>query len=111
MESQIETMKDSLAVLKAKKKNNPKVKQPPAPPPKEKKAPIPPPKKPVKKSSASYVPPYTPAPGPSRAKPAAAKPTPAKTPTSNKKNGAGSDTERIISTSPSMVISSRRSSR
>lgn len=100
MESQIETMKDSLAVLKAKKKNNPKVKQPAAAPPKEKKAPVPPPKKPTKKPSTSYAPPYAPAPGPSRAKPAAAKPTPAKTPTSNKKskNGAGSDTERSIST-------------
>lgn len=102
MESQIETMKESLAVLKAKKKNA-KAKPVAAPPhkdPKEKKAPVPPPKKPVKKPSTNYAPPFTPAPGPSRTKTTTHKPLPTKTPTSAKKgrNGAGSDTERSIST-------------
>ncbi|KAG9128301.1 hypothetical protein FRC07_001236 [Ceratobasidium sp. 392] len=103
MESQIETMKDSLALLKAKKKSQKPKAAPaaPAPPPKEKKSPVAPPKKPARKSSTShYAPPYAPpAPGPSKAK-AAPAPKPAKSASSGKKgkNGTGSDTERSIST-------------
>ncbi|KAG9101496.1 hypothetical protein FS749_006399 [Ceratobasidium sp. UAMH 11750] len=103
MESQIETMKGSLALLKAKKSQKPKAAAAAtiaAPPPKDKKSPVAPPKKPARKPSTStYAPPYAPpAPGPSKAKPAPA-PKPAKNGASGKKNkgGTGSDTERSIS--------------
>ncbi|KAG8773146.1 hypothetical protein FRC12_002693 [Ceratobasidium sp. 428] len=103
MESQIETMRESLATLKAKKKGQKPKAAPaaPAPPPKEKKLPVAPPKKPARKASTSshagnFAPP---APGPSKAKPAPT-PKPAKnaTPGKKAKNGTGSDTERSIST-------------
>lgn len=109
MESQIETIKDNLAALKAKKKTNQKTKvAPPPPPPKEKKPPAPVPKKPAKKP-ATYAPPvYQPSPGPSRTKEAPRKPTaPAKAaPKKNKGGGGGgnggggadSDLEKSIST-------------
>ncbi|KAG8771116.1 hypothetical protein FRC12_003831 [Ceratobasidium sp. 428] len=103
MESQIETMRECLATLKAKKKGQkPKaVPAAPARPPKEKKPPVAPPTKPMRKAStsshaANFAPP---APGPSKAKPAPT-PKPAKNTTPGKmaKNGSSSDTERNIST-------------
>ncbi|KAG9085749.1 hypothetical protein FRC06_003470 [Ceratobasidium sp. 370] len=102
MESQIETMKGSLALLKAKKSQKPKAAAAvvAAPPPKEKKSPVAPPKKPARKPSTStYAPPYAPAPGPSKAKSTPA-PKPTKGGASGKKSkgGTGSDTERNIST-------------
>ncbi|CAE6454066.1 unnamed protein product [Rhizoctonia solani] len=107
MESQIESIRDNLAALKAKKKKEKEkaVKPSPSLPPKEKKAPPPPvQKKPVPKKPATYAPPnYQPSPGPSRVKEtpsrrgsgAAPKAPPAK---KAKTAGTGSDTEKNIST-------------
>lgn len=100
LENQIETIKDNLAALKAKKKKEKTKASPVAPPPKEKKPPAPAPKKPAKKPSTYAPPTYQPSPGPSRAKePVRKSSTPAKPAAPKKsKGGAGSDTERSIST-------------
>ncbi|KAJ1311623.1 hypothetical protein OPQ81_010100 [Rhizoctonia solani] len=105
MESQIESIKDNLAALKAKKKKE-KAKASPAAPPKEKKAPPAPiPKKPAPKKPATYAPPaYQPSPGPSRVKetapPRRGPATTPKTPAAKKARtgGTASDTEKNIST-------------
>jgi hypothetical protein len=106
MESQIETIKDSLAALKAKKKKEKTKLSPAAPPPKEKKPPAPVPKKPAKKPQPYAPPVYQPSPGPSRTKETQRKP-PATTKAAPPKKakaaaagggGGGSDTEKSIST-------------
>ncbi|CAE6491775.1 unnamed protein product [Rhizoctonia solani] len=105
MESQIESIRDNLAALKAKKKKE-KAKVSPAAPPKKKEAPpAPVQKKPApKKPAATYAPPaYQPSPGPSRVKDAPVRrgstSTP-KAPPAKKARpaGTGSDTEKSIST-------------